>query len=204
MLPWPKHASVWAMIVAPEQIAPRLVRRPRYYVYRGRPGRYGRGMARGPSDIGNTAVRLFLQDLGKAYDTERGMPPYTDRRDFPKVKDFFANRCCYCGEDTVLVQDHLIGVNKDSGGLHAWRNVVPACGPCNARKQGREWREFLLEDDKAGGKAVHAKIVAFIKHYSYEPGQDLGRAANELYQEAIATVNALKNVKVRWIAPELN
>lgn len=161
-------------------------------------------MARGPSDIGNTAVRLFLQDLGKAYDAERKLPPYTDRRDFPKVKELFDNRCCYCGEATVLVQDHLIGVNKDSGGLHAWGNVVPACSPCNARKQGREWREFLLEDDKAGGKTVHARIVRFIKKYGYGPQEDVSRAANELYKEAIATVIALKTVKVGSLSPELD
>lgn len=161
-------------------------------------------MARGPSDIGNTAVRLFLQDLGKAYDKERDLQPYTDKRDFPTVRQFFGDLCCYCGSDVPLVQDHLVGVNKDSGGLHAWGNVVPACSPCNARKQGREWKDFLLEDVGAGGPAVHRKIQEFIQHYRYSPDEDLSRVSNELYQEAIATVVALKNVKVRWIAPELN
>jgi hypothetical protein len=48
------------------------------------------------------------------------------------------------------------------------------------------------------------KILAFVSHYGYAPDEDLSRVSNELYQEAIATVIALKNVKVRWIAPELN
>lgn len=161
-------------------------------------------MARGPADIGNTVVRLFLQDLGKAYDLERGLSAYTDRRDFPTVKAYFGDRCCYCGEETTLVQDHLIGLNKDSGGLHAWGNVVPACQPCNARKHGREWRDFLLEDAGAGGPERHKRIQAFIKHHAYAPDVDVSRVARELHKEAIDVAIALKDAKVRWVTPDLD
>lgn len=160
-------------------------------------------MAKGPADIGNTVVRLFLQDLGRAYDLERGLPAYADRRDFPTIKAFFENRCCYCGKEVTPVQDHLIGLNKDSGGLHAWGNVVPACTDCNSRKHGREWRDFLLMDVGAGGPTRHKKIQGFIKQYRYAPSMDVSRVANELYQEAIVMAVALKDAKVRWVTPDL-
>ena len=163
-------------------------------------------MARGPADIGNTAVRIFLQRLGRAYDIERGLPPYTDRRDFPKVREFFDDRCCYCGQElseTSAAQDHLIPLNKDGGGLHAWGNVVPACPPCNAAKHGSDWRDFLLSRAGADGSERHAKMRAFLDHYKYQPAYDLQQAAEELYEESIAVAMALVMIRHKRVAPEL-
>ena len=73
-------------------------------------------MPRGRPDIANTALRIFLQEMGAAYDEERGRPSYKGGKSFEEVKDFFGGRCCYCGADfgpTVpAVQDHLIPMNK--------------------------------------------------------------------------------------------
>src|SRR5438445_8889606 len=41
-------------------------------------------------------------------------------------------------------QDHLIPTNKTSLGLHAWGNIVPACADCNGKKQGSDWRDFII------------------------------------------------------------
>jgi hypothetical protein len=87
-------------------------------------------MPRGRADLANTALRIFLQEMGAAYDEERGLKPYGGRKDFPEVRAFFDDRCCYCGDALVagrVAQDHLIPVNKAGLGLHAWGNVVPAC-----------------------------------------------------------------------------
>src|SRR5688500_18510758 len=112
-------------------------------------------MGRGRSDIANTALRIFLQEVGAAYDEERGRTPWRGARDLPTVVAFFGGRCCYCDVEfsatNRAVQDHLIPMNKTDLGLHAWGNVVPACAPCNAKKQGREWKDFIVE--RAG---VHA------------------------------------------------
>ena len=37
-------------------------------------------MARSKSDISNSALRIFLQDVGKFYDTERGYEPFIPKK----------------------------------------------------------------------------------------------------------------------------
>lgn len=96
-------------------------------------------MPRSKADISNTAVRIFLQDFGAAYDDERNLPRYVKAKNFNEISAFFGDRCCYCGSplDGKGVQDHLIPLNQKGLGLHAWGNIVPSCGPCNAFKQGK-------------------------------------------------------------------
>lgn len=36
-------------------------------------------MARSKSDISNSAIRIFLQDVGKYYDQARGFDPFTPK-----------------------------------------------------------------------------------------------------------------------------
>jgi hypothetical protein len=94
-------------------------------------------MARTRADVANTALRIFLQEMGAEYDKERGLSPFgASSKDFQTIKDFFRGNCCYCDAAPATARDHLIPMNKESLGLHAWGNVVPACGPCNAAKQG--------------------------------------------------------------------
>jgi 5-methylcytosine-specific restriction endonuclease McrA len=157
-------------------------------------------MARGRPDIANTALRIFLQEVGAAYDQERGLKPYGGAKDFATVKQFFGGRCCYCDDDltsTTSAQDHLIPMNKTSLGLHAWGNVVPACGPCNAKKQGREWRDFIIE--RAGEHAAerHARMKAFLDEYHYGPSQNLKKVAEDLYDEVGAIAMTLIEAKIK-------
>ncbi|HEY2416429.1 MAG TPA: HNH endonuclease [Steroidobacteraceae bacterium] len=44
-------------------------------------------------------------------------------------------RCYYCQEKTKLTLDHVIPLSK--GGQHTKTNVVPACQPCNSKKNDR-------------------------------------------------------------------
>jgi hypothetical protein len=67
--------------------------------------------------------------MGTAYDEERGLAVYDGKGHFAQVREFFGQRCCYCGDELVsgrVAQDHLVPMNKTSLGLHAWGNVVPA------------------------------------------------------------------------------
>jgi hypothetical protein len=52
-------------------------------------------MPRGKADIANTALRIFLPEMGAAYDEERGLKPYNGSEDFKVVRQFFGERCCY-------------------------------------------------------------------------------------------------------------
>jgi 5-methylcytosine-specific restriction endonuclease McrA len=144
-------------------------------------------MARSKSDIANSAIRIFLQNVGKFYDKERGFEPFG-----PKVvqKDellhFFNHQCCYCGvaiDRDSLSQDHLIPMNKSSLGLHAWGNVVPCCKDCNNDKQQKAWKDFV--QNKAGDNAKERikRIDAFVKSRNYNPSLNLHECADNLYED---------------------
>lgn len=157
-------------------------------------------MARGRSDIANTAVRIFLHEIGVAYDEERGREPYKKSRDFPAVQAFFGGRCCYCGADFATepaVEDHLVPTNKTELGLHAWGNIVPACRDCNAKKLGSDWRDFIIQ--RAGDDAVerHARMRAFLKEYAYSPSLDVREIAAELYEEVGQLSMSLIEMKIK-------
>jgi hypothetical protein len=164
-------------------------------------------MARGRPDIANTALRIFLQEMGAAYDIERGLTPYRgDKSDVATIKEFFLDRCCYCDVELgpgVVAQDHLVPMNKSGLGLHAWGNVVPACGPCNSKKQGGDWRDFIIQ--RAGEHAAerHQRMKQFLDQYGYKPTRDLRAVAEELYDEVGAIAMTLIESKVKRIGSKL-
>ena len=158
---------------------------------------------RGRADIANTALRIFLQQMGAAYDEERGLPPYQGTRHFSEVRAFFDERCCYCGADLQpnrVAQDHLIPMNKVSLGLHAWGNVVPACQDCNARKQGREWHAYLVQRAGADASERYQRVTEFVAKYKYAPDlTDLREVAEELYAEVGSIAMTLAEMKVKRV-----
>ena len=117
-------------------------------------------MARSKSDIANSAIRIFLQEVGKFYDTERGLLPFGPKKaQKEELLEYFGHKCCFCGEQIdvkSLSQDHLIPMNKEHLGLHAWGNVVPCCRPCNNEKNHHSWRTFIKS--KCAGQELKSKI----------------------------------------------
>jgi 5-methylcytosine-specific restriction endonuclease McrA len=164
-------------------------------------------MPRGRPDIANTALRIFLQEMGAAYDEERGRTPYRGGKHFEEIKQFFGGRCCYCNTEfstaVPAVQDHLIPMNKADLGLHAWGNIVPACQACNATKQRKDWRDFIIE--RAGPDAAerHARVKAFVREYDYEHKVDLRSVAEELYEEVGSIAMTLIAAKIKRIRDKL-
>jgi len=144
-------------------------------------------MARTKSDISNSAIRIFLQQVGSFYDEARGFEPFkplVGQRD--ELLGFFGYKCCYCGSQITrksLSQDHLIPMNKTALGLHAWGNVVPCCAPCNNEKQQQPWRQFLT--DKAGplAKIRESRIDSFVAEKNYDPTLNLHEYADNLYED---------------------
>lgn len=158
-------------------------------------------MPRGKADISNCAIRVFLQEIGEEYDRSRGYEVFNARKHFDEVKDFFGNSCCYCGapfDGQRAVQDHLIPLNKDAAGLHAWGNVVPSCSECNAKKQGRDWQDFLIERGQSADemRSRRAKLEAFRKKYKYAPEMQLRQMANDLYADVGSVTIALIEMRV--------
>jgi hypothetical protein len=164
-------------------------------------------MPRGRPDIANTALRIFLQEMGAAYDEERGLTPYKGGKHFDEVKAFFGGECCYCGVgfsgSTPAVQDHLIPMNKTDLGLHAWGNIVAACQSCNAKKQRQDWRDFIIA--RAGPKAAerHGRVKAFLEDYAYRPSFDLQEVADELYEEVGSIAMTLIAAKIKRVRDKL-
>ena len=144
-------------------------------------------MARSKSDISNSAIRIFLQDVGKFYDKARGFEPFASKvAQKQELLDYFRHQCCFCGitiDEKTLSQDHLIPMNKAKLGLHAWGNVVPCCKDCNNEKQQRPWQEFLT--NKAGSEEPtrRARIKSFIVSKNYDPTLNLHDYADNLYSD---------------------
>ena len=158
-------------------------------------------MARGKSDISNSAIRIFLQDVGKFYDEARGLERFV-----PKVAQkeellaFFKHQCCFCGTEInskTLSQDHLIPMNKSALGLHAWGNVVPCCSPCNNEKQQRPWQQFLAS--KAGPLALERqqRIEDFVASKGYDPALNLHEYAGNLYEDVGQVAMTLINLRYK-------
>lgn len=72
----------------------------------------------------------------------KGTPNDLTREQWLARLEEFGHHCAYCwAEGVPLTQDHLIPIVK--GGAHTIDNVVPACKPCNAKKQARSMLEVL-------------------------------------------------------------
>lgn len=158
----------------------------------------------GRADIANTAMRIFLAQMGKGYDLQRELPVYAKAKHFPDVMEFFGDKCCYCdavfGSGSRAVQDHLVPINQRDVGLHAHGNVVASCDDCNGSKQGDDWRDFIMKRAGAAASDRAATVRAFVKHWKYQPEMDipdLRGAAQELYEEAGHIGLTLINSKLR-------
>lgn len=159
-------------------------------------------MARSKSDISNSAIRIFLQDVGKFYDHERGFDPFS-----PTVKqknqllEYFGNCCCFCNEKIdrhSLSQDHLIPMNKSHLGLHAWGNVVPCCQRCNNEKQQKPWQEFIVS--KAGYVEAEKRsylINSFVSEMRYDPTLNLHQFADNLYDDVGSVAQTLIDLRYK-------
>lgn len=146
-------------------------------------------MARSKSDISNSAIRIFLQKVGSFYDEARGFEVFKPTKDQKQeLLDCFNNMCCFCGATIdlrSLSQDHLVPMNKEHLGLHAWGNVVPCCKNCNNEKQQKDWLQYL--ESKCNDSALcdeRAKCIRkFVKSKKYDSRFDLHEYAGNLYQD---------------------
>jgi hypothetical protein len=159
-------------------------------------------MSKSRADISNSAIRVFLTKVGKAYDELRGLQPFRGtRKQWEEISVFFGGRCCYCDKrlrDGQATKDHLIPLNKANLGLHAWGNVVPSCRQCNAAKHFRPWQDFLEEvAPRAERRRRTARIRAFLTRYEYDPTLNLSSIARNLYEDVGAVAMTLIDVRYK-------
>ncbi|MGY1663884.1 HNH endonuclease [Geodermatophilus sp. SYSU D00705] len=125
---------------------------------------------RSKADVPNRIVRIFLEHAGEQYDRSRGFKPYSKMTD--EVLDHFGCACAYCGaQGEPLVEEHVVPINRESVGLHAWGNLVPACKPCNAAKRSFSWRQHMAALQLPSPVRVERtdRTAAFIAECRYEP-----------------------------------
>ena len=163
-------------------------------------------MARSKSDISNSAIRIFLQEVGKFYDEARGFDIFKPTKpQKQEILDYFDSQCCFCGIDIdikSLSQDHLVPMNKEHLGLHAWGNVVPCCKDCNNEKQQKNWLGFLKvksSNTKLYGQR-QKRIESFVKSKKYDSKFNLHEYADNLYQDIGEVAMTLINLRYKQAA----
>ncbi|MFA6121816.1 MAG: HNH endonuclease [Sideroxydans sp.] len=159
-------------------------------------------MARSKSDIANSAIRIFLQDVGKYYDEARGLEPFVPKvGQVDELLDYFRNECCYCGTQIsrqTISLDHLIPMNKSTLGLHAWGNVVPCCQSCNNEKQQKGWSEFLeMKAESDTSFSRRKRIEEFVASKKYDPNLNLHEYADNLYEDVGAVAMTLIHLRYK-------
>lgn len=63
---------------------------------------------------------------------KRQLPATLTNEQWDLIKDWFNNKCCYCGKEKPLTQDHFVPLYK--GGEYTHNNILPACLNCNSSK----------------------------------------------------------------------
>lgn len=130
-------------------------------------------MARSKSDMANSGIRIFLQKVGAFYDKARRFEEFRPTKSQKReLLEFFNGRCCYCYRSIELQnlsQDHLIPMNKEHLGLHAWGNVVPCCTQCNNDKHQKPWRDFLRSTGDGSQYEQRANLIEeFVRYKNYD------------------------------------
>lgn len=90
---------------------------------------------------------------------KRQLPNTLTEQQWQVIKDYFDNKCCYCGKEKLLTQDHFIPVSK--GGEYTHNNILPACGSCNSSKGNRNFFEWYPKHNYYSKKRER-KLLQFL------------------------------------------
>jgi len=110
------------------------------------------------SAIGNSQnllIRNILSNLGQES---------FGKDDWEKTKNYFSNKCAYCGKSSDLVIDHAVPINKTSLGEHRLGNLIPSCKLCNSKKSNKNYYDFL-----SGQPKKINKIEQYMERKNYIP-----------------------------------
>lgn len=88
---------------------------------------------------------------------KRQLPSTLTIEQWEKTKQHFNNKCCYCGEELPLAQEHFIPVSK--GGEYTLNNIVPSCKSCNSSKRDKDFFEWYSKYKYYSKKREKAILV---------------------------------------------
>jgi 5-methylcytosine-specific restriction endonuclease McrA len=94
---------------------------------------------------------------------KRDLPSTLTMEQWDTIKYAFDNKCCYCGQEKPLEQEHFIPLSK--GGEYAHNNIVPACRSCNARKFNTPF-EIWFPKQEFYSKKREQRILKFLNYKS--------------------------------------
>ena len=156
---------------------------------------------RSKSDVSNAALRIFLQRVGAYYDHARGLEEYRSQRpQKQRLLEFFKYGCCYCGSELNLesmCEDHLVPMNKDALGLHAWGNVVPACNACNKKNISELGPSICAHPVVAIKICLPCAATVLLRSSTdmLEPKLNLREIAGNLYEDVGAVTMTLVDLR---------
>jgi hypothetical protein len=147
------------------------------------PGKNSRYKGNAIGNSQNLLIRNILSNLGNES---------FDENDWEEAKQYFNNKCAYCGNSGELVMEHAIPINKEKLGEHRIGNIVPACSDCNKRKGDKNYRECL-------GNNIDTikKIDEYMESRKYIPLEDdvkLKYILNTAYEEVAAVAKRYINI----------
>lgn len=73
---------------------------------------------------------------------KKQLPSTLTAEQWNKCKQYFNNRCAYCGKELPLEQEHFVALSR--GGEYTHNNIIPACKGCNNNKRARTFEEWYL------------------------------------------------------------
>ncbi len=135
----------------------------------------------------NQTVRSLLTALGEYRDSQvLGIAPgeLRGKKIRASLLAEFQGKCAYCSEEIVgnsFDVDHLVPMNKSSGGMHMYGNLVLSCKPCNAKKHFDDLDTFLEKFPEYNAPAIRKKLLARAAEY----GADIDRTPIRTYAERI-------------------
>lgn len=68
---------------------------------------------------------------------KRQLPSTLTKKQWLEIKEYFGNKCVYCGKELPLQQEHFIPLSK--GGEYTHNNIVCACAECNYSKGDKDF-----------------------------------------------------------------
>jgi len=86
----------------------------------------------------NKTKRVIIRQRRKA--REYALPATLTAEQWAQTKEYFNNRCAYCGRKLELTQEHIIPVAK--GGHYSRENIIPACKTCNSSKRAKDFMQW--------------------------------------------------------------
>jgi len=92
---------------------------------------------------------------------KRELPSTLTDSQWNDAKIAFDNKCCYCGKEKPLAQEHFLALHKL--GEHSHLNIIPACQSCNSSKGSKAFSEWY-PTFKFYSKKREQKILKYLNY----------------------------------------